>query len=391
MKQVASNFIRNGFTLIEILVTVLIITTITTLVFVSFANVRLKTRDTKRVSHLNTIHQALQQYYNDHGNYPATLTFNQALRNSDNSKVYLDEVPTNPTPRTDHNCPDNEYTYTVSADKKAYSLSVCVGASDPSKSQLLFSEPEGIFHCGDKITDRDGYEYTTVSIGNQCWMSQNLRTKTYPNGTCINGSTLPCSVASIADNGKERSCYDNLESNCALYGAMYSWYGAMNINGDATNIGFNKPNPDPYTVWNNHQGVCPTGWHIPTPDDWTTLVRAACATGNDDCNIFTYGTAATGAYQGTYEGNVLRSPSFGFNWNYYGQRLGPQDNPAYGFGGGATVVPPDAPVGMFWGAAFNGIISNQAFRTMIYSASPASVERKYTYRFRSYPIRCIKN
>ena len=79
-------------------------------------------------------------------------------------------------------------------------------------------------------------------------MSQNLRTKTYPNGTCINGSVAPCTDASIADNFKDRSCYDNLESNCTTDGALYSWYGAMNIAGDATNPGLNKPFPDPYTV-----------------------------------------------------------------------------------------------------------------------------------------------
>ena len=237
--------------------------------------------------------------------------------------------------------------------------------------------------CGNLLEDRDGYTYTTVQIGNQCWMSQNLRTKTYPNGTCINGSAAPCSSASIADNYKDRSCYNNLESNCAANGALYSWYGAMNIPGDAANIGFNKPLPNPYTVWNNHQGACPTGWHIPTPDDWTTLVRAACATGSDDCAMFTYGTTATGAYQGTYEASVLNSPSFGFNWGYYGQRSGGADSPANSFSGAGQF-------GFFWGAGFNGIISNQAFRTLIASGNNG-VERKYTYRFRSYPVRCVKN
>jgi uncharacterized protein (TIGR02145 family)/prepilin-type N-terminal cleavage/methylation domain-containing protein len=383
MKQTSYPRHTQGFTLIEILVTVFIIALISTLVVASFANVRLKSRDTKRVSHLNTIHQALQQYYNDHQYYPATLTFDQPLRNSDNSKVYLDSVPVNPTPRTDHNCPDNEYTYVVSADKKTYSLSVCVGASDPNKSQLLFSEPDGIFHCGDKLADRDGYEYSTVSIGNQCWMSQNLRTKTYPNGLCINGSTAPCSDASIADNGKNRSCYDNLESNCAANGAMYTWYGTMNINGDPNNIGLSKPFPNPYTVWLNHQGVCPDGWRIPTPDDFTNLARAACATGNDNCSIYTYGSSPDWSYVGTYEANVLNSNSFGFNWGYSGQRSGIADIPPDSFSGSGQF-------GFFWGAGFNGIISNQAFRTLIVAGNPG-VERRHTYRFRSYPVRCVKN
>jgi uncharacterized protein (TIGR02145 family) len=238
-------------------------------------------------------------------------------------------------------------------------------------------------NCGNLLEDRDGYTYSTVEIGGQCWMSQNLRTKTYPNGTCINGSQAPCSDASTADNGKNRSCYNNLESNCAANGAMYTWYGAMNIHGDLANSGFNKPQPNPYTVWNNQQGICPDGWRIPTPDDFTNLTRAACATGSDDCNIFTYGTTATGAFQGTYEANVLNSSSFGFNWNYGGQRSGISDTPPNSFSGAGQY-------GFFWGAAFNGIISNQAFRTLIVAGN-SGVERKYTYRFRSYPVRCVKS
>ena len=45
--------------------------------------------------------------------------------------------------------------------------------------------------CGDPITDRDGFTYKTVHIGDQCWLGENLRTKSKPNGSCINGGSTP--------------------------------------------------------------------------------------------------------------------------------------------------------------------------------------------------------
>lgn len=237
-----------------------------------------------------------------------------------------------------------------------------------------------VFFCGNTLEDRDGYTYSTVEIGNQCWMSQNLRTKTYPNGTCINGSVAPCTDASIADNFKDRSCYDNQESNCATDGALYSWYGAMNIAGDVANPGLNKPFPDPYTVWNNHQGVCPTGWHIPSPDDLTTLARSVCATGSGDCSVFPYGPEAVGTF-GSNEGTKLISGTIGFNAKLSGMRssdfMTSMQKGQYGY---------------LWGAAFNGSISNQAYRiSLVQAPNSTGIERKYTFRFRNYPVRCLKN
>jgi uncharacterized protein (TIGR02145 family) len=42
--------------------------------------------------------------------------------------------------------------------------------------------------------------------------------------------------------------YDGKESNVALYGRLYTWY----------------------TVTDS-RGVCPTGWHVPTDEEWITL------------------------------------------------------------------------------------------------------------------------
>lgn len=217
-----------AFTLVEIMVVVLIITIIASLAMISYTSIRVKSRDIRRVSNINTLQTALNAYYKDHGVFPTSITPGQPLRNSSNSIVYLDEVPSNPQPRTDHNCPDSEFIYKVATDQQSYSLSGCVGADgDPNKGKLIYSTKEGIFHCGDKITDRDGFEYKTVSIGTQCWMAENLRTRTLPNGSCINMQKRCEGSPRICENDlnckKGSTSYKCINYNPTMEASNCSW------------------------------------------------------------------------------------------------------------------------------------------------------------------------
>ncbi|NCA77814.1 MAG: hypothetical protein EOM90_15910 [Alphaproteobacteria bacterium] len=92
------------------------------------------------------------------------------------------------------------------------------------------------------VTDtRDGKTYNTVQIGTQCWLKENLNI-----GTRINGTQEQTDNQVI-----EKYCYDDLESNCNIYGGLYQWNELMQ-----------------YTTLQGVQGLCPTGWHIPTNDEW---------------------------------------------------------------------------------------------------------------------------
>ena len=57
---------------------------------------------------------------------------------------------------------------------------------------------------------------------------------------------------------EESWCYEDDESNCKVYGRLYSW-NAATLNG-------------------TKQGVCPEKWHVSTKDDWENLINAV---GND--------------------------------------------------------------------------------------------------------------
>jgi uncharacterized protein (TIGR02145 family) len=89
-----------------------------------------------------------------------------------------------------------------------------------------------------------GVVYNTVQIGSQCWMRENLNI-----GTKINGGNYQTDNSVI-----EKWCYDELESNCDIYGGIYQWNEIMQ-----------------YTNTPGAQGICPTDWHIPTNFDYQTL------------------------------------------------------------------------------------------------------------------------
>ena len=89
------------------------------------------------------------------------------------------------------------------------------------------------------VTDYDGNVYNTVKIGEQCWMRENLRTLHYADGMDAYG------------------WYDT--NNVAICGISYSWSEAMHEETFS------------YAVPSGVQGICPTGWHLPSSAEWTQL------------------------------------------------------------------------------------------------------------------------
>ena len=104
--------------------------------------------------------------------------------------------------------------------------------------------------CGDIFTDtRDGKNYNTVLIGTQCWLAQNLNV-----GTKIDGSANQTNNSIV-----EKYCYDNDDANCAVYGGLYQWDELMNYTTTSNS------NPS------GRQGICATGWHVPSDAEWCQM------------------------------------------------------------------------------------------------------------------------
>ncbi len=89
-----------------------------------------------------------------------------------------------------------------------------------------------------------GQTYHTVEIGDQCWLKENLNV-----GTMINGTT-----DQTDNNTIEKYCYENDVQNCTQYGGLYQWDEMMQ-----------------YVSNEGAKGICPSGWHLPSSNEWKTL------------------------------------------------------------------------------------------------------------------------
>jgi len=98
-----------------------------------------------------------------------------------------------------------------------------------------------------KVEDADGNYYKIIKIGDQVWFAENLKTTKYYDSTDI---PLVADTTAWAGLTTPGYCwYNNSDTNKTVYGVLYNWY----------------------TV--NTGKLCPTGWHVPTDDEWTTLAN----------------------------------------------------------------------------------------------------------------------
>lgn len=108
------------------------------------------------------------------------------------------------------------------------------------------------------LTDpRDGNTYRIVKIGEQVWMAENLRFLPGVAGPGTGSKTTPYFYV----YGYDGINVDDAKAtaNYNIYGVLYNWPAAMN---EATS---SDANPS------GVQGVCPSGWHLPSDAEWTQL------------------------------------------------------------------------------------------------------------------------
>lgn len=87
---------QKAFTLIELLITISIITVLTAIAISTFTSLQKSARDAQRKADLSTIQSALEQYHADQNNYPITGNVGigtSALTNPNKSRTYLQKIP----------------------------------------------------------------------------------------------------------------------------------------------------------------------------------------------------------------------------------------------------------------------------------------------------------
>ena len=118
---------------------------------------------------------------------------------------------------------------------------------------------------------RDDIVYGTVKIGEQVWMSENLKATQYSDGTDI---PLVADDVAWADNSGPAYCWYDDDPQSEDRGALYNWY----------------------TV--ETRKLCPSGWIVPSDQEWMQL---EIYLGMDE------NTANLGNFRGTNEGGMLKS------------------------------------------------------------------------------------
>jgi uncharacterized protein (TIGR02145 family) len=204
--------------------------------------------------------------------------------------------------------------------------------------------------CGDLVA-HEGYNYSTVLIGEQCWFSENCR---------YLPSVSPSSEGSETNNyyyvyGYEGTDVEvaKLQSNYETYGVLYNW--------PAVNSG----------------GICPSGWHVPSDGEWTQLVD------------FLGGESVAGV--------AMKSTS---GWNEYNGSSGGTNSSGFtGLPGGIYSIGlfhSNGAYGYFWTGSLNGYITggNGSWwtswsRRLGWSGSDAF--RNFSFNDSGFSARCIQD
>ena len=123
--------------------------------------------------------------------------------------------------------------------------------------------------CGVCPVLYQGYDYETVQIGEQCWFAENLRSENYRNGDAIPTGLSNDEWANSFAGAVV--VYDEAASNLETYGRLYNWHAVADV-----------------------RGVCPSGWHVPSDEEWMTLEMFL---GMSEAEV--NGTGVRGTNQGT--------------------------------------------------------------------------------------------
>lgn len=236
-----------------------------------------------------------------------------------------------------------------------------------SSNVEFYTEPFNI--PGSIITDIDGNQYRTAIIGNLEWMAENLRATHYAYGTPIESG--------IWD-------YNDNPANSENYGKLYSWETAMN--GEASS------NENPSGI----QGVCPSGWHLPSDSQWEQMINYL---------INTYGVPRYNAIDGA--GNRLKAArQVGHPWGgKYNTEEHPrwnQNNKHYGtddFGFSGLPGGHRCSNGNYWGMGWDLYWWSSTEHPTDYELAArwrmhnnnGSIFHNYSYKNGGFSVRCVRN
>jgi uncharacterized protein (TIGR02145 family) len=234
-----------------------------------------------------------------------------------------------------------------------------------------------IFSCSSKdgIKGDNIANYATKQIGDQVWMAENSNyavegSKCYGEGGLVYNEETRAYDATLSNS--------EIQANCAQYGRLYDWATAMALPSKCNNV-LSTSDAD-CAIGTPHQGICPSGWHIPSNADWDKLFRFADGTN---------GTSSP--YDSPTAGRHLKATS---GWHNDGD--GDSGDSTYGFA--ALPGGYGSSAGNFSDAGYSGVWWSSSERDAYYAY------RRYMYYYYEdaywdhvnkgyhlFSVRCLKN
>jgi uncharacterized protein (TIGR02145 family) len=237
---------------------------------------------------------------------------------------------------------DGDSSVSSSSETDASSSSVTKRSSSSSISSSTISSSSFVSSSSVEVvsgtfTDiRDGHTYTSIVIGTQTWMAQNLAWLPSVNAESDYSSTVAKYYVYDYDGTSVSAA--KATSNYTTYGALYNYDAALT--------------------------ACPTGWHLPTDAEWTTLE----------------------SYVGSSAGTQLKANSSLWSTNTGTNTSGFTALPGgYYYGGSFGGVGNDAD---FWTATADG--TSYAWERYLYYIT-ANVYRSSNYQGNGFSVRCLKD
>ena len=205
---------------------------------------------------------------------------------------------------------------------------------------------------------RDGNQYNWVKIGDQIWMAENLAYLPSVNMVADGSEDAAGSYYYVYGYNGTNVADAKATANYTTYGVLYNWTAAMDGEASSTT------NPS------GIQGVCPTGWHLPSDAEWTELTDYLGGTSVAGGKLKETGTTHwtspnTGATNET-----------GFTALPGGYRI--DNGTFYGFGS----------IGLWWSAT-EYVATDAWDRHMSYDRS--NVYSYYDFKELGFSVRCVRD
>jgi uncharacterized protein (TIGR02145 family) len=215
--------------------------------------------------------------------------------------------------------------------------------------------PPPLYTMGNGVTDMDGNFYPSIIISGQEWMQKNLAVSKYRNGDPIPTGLSDAAWGNLTSGAY--AIYNNDAANNNTYGKLYNWYAV-----------------------NDSRGLCPTGWHVPSDAEWTTLIN------NLDSNQNPLGS---GSIQSSLAGGKMKSTT---GWN--SPNIGATNESGFNALPGATrssngVYTTIGNSASWWSATQVGI--NYAWHRGLLYSNP-NVYRSYgSSKRHGFSVRCLRD